>query len=119
MTLSKITKNLTASMLVFGMLIAGLIGTITTTSVPAHAQYGEFVRCERIQDPVRKERCNARIQGIINRRTDNILARAARRVQRIIAGNAVNKNALILSVLNVAYWEVWNLINVIYPLIGA
>lgn len=117
--ISLITKSLTASFLIIGMLIAGFIGSIALTSVPAQAQYGEFVRCENIQDPVRKERCNARIQAAIDRRVDNILSRAARRVQRIIAGSAVNKNALILSVLNVAYWEIWNLFNVIYPLVGA
>ena len=109
-------NKLGAGAMLIGLLLLGAVALVTSSSVATHAQYGEYVRCENITNPARKQACNARIQRIVDRRVQRFTDRAARQIQRIIAGNAVNKNALILSALNVAYWEIWNLYNVIFPL---
>lgn len=113
---TSLVHKLGAGVALVGLLLLGALALTTTNSVTTHAQYGEYVRCENITNPGRRQACNARTQRIVNRRVQRFTDRAARRIQRIIAGNAVNKNALILSALNVAYWEIWNLYNVIFPL---
>lgn len=101
------------------MVVAMLFGFLSfTATVDTHAQYGEYVRCENIRDQARKDRCNARIEALVQRRIENINTRLTERIIRIINGNSRNKRALILSAMNVAYWQIWNIFNVIFPLVS-
>ncbi len=109
-------KSMIMSLAVLGLLLSGFSAVTSTNSVTVEAQYGSFQRCERFTDPVKKEECNARTQAAVDRRIDRITARAGRQIKRAISRNLNNLNAAILSILNNAFWEVWNVINVIFPL---
>jgi hypothetical protein len=109
--LSKLNSKLVIAVLLVGAMFLSIGGTTLT----AEAQYGEYVRCEQISDPAKKAACNARTKEIIENRIAKFNRQAQKRIEKILASNAKNKNALILSALNVAKWEIWNLYNVIFP----
>jgi hypothetical protein len=88
----------------------------SVANIPASAQYGSFEQCENFTDPVKREECNARIQARVNRRINRLTTRAQNQIIRAITRGSDNLNALIQSILNVLYWEIWNVINVIFPI---
>ncbi|NJK71540.1 MAG: hypothetical protein HC932_04825 [Thermales bacterium] len=100
----------------FGLLLSG-VGIITASNnIVVEAQYGSYEQCEKFTDPVKKEKCNARIQAKIDKRTEKLFDQAQKQILKVIVKGSNNLNAAILSILNVLYWEIWNLINVIFPL---
>jgi hypothetical protein len=113
-----IINKFAAAFMLMGLLVAGFSAILSTATVPANAQYGEYVRCENITNPVRKQQCNDRVQNIVDQRIDRIRQRTTRRIEQIMNSNAINKNALILSALNLQFWEIWNIFNVIFPLVS-
>jgi hypothetical protein len=115
---ASVTNKFAAVLLAFGMLLAGFSAMTSFTSVPTHAQYGEYVSCQDITNPERRQKCNDRVQKIVDKRIEQIQKHTAKRIEQILKSKEINKNALILSALNVQYWEIWNILNVIFPLVS-